>query len=183
MSAPLVFLDTETTGLALTDDIWEFAGIRREPDGTETTLHLFIEHDEVKCRSLPEAFLADHAARFPNHCGQASRFSASGRIRAFLAADEGGERVHVVGTVPNFDTERLALLIGATPWHYHLIDVENLAVGYLAGRSEPLPDLPWSSDDLSRAVGVEPPTYLRHTAMGDAEWARDLYDAITGGAR
>ena len=25
MPAPIVFLDTETTGLSLTDDIWEFA--------------------------------------------------------------------------------------------------------------------------------------------------------------
>ena len=27
---PLVFMDTETTGLSLADDIWEFAAIRRE---------------------------------------------------------------------------------------------------------------------------------------------------------
>ena len=29
---PLVFMDTETTGLSLADDIWEFAAIRREGD-------------------------------------------------------------------------------------------------------------------------------------------------------
>ena len=45
MTAPLVFLDTETTGLALDDDIWEFAAIRREPDGTEARLHLFERRD------------------------------------------------------------------------------------------------------------------------------------------
>src|SRR5205814_1988195 len=38
MSPALVFLDTETTGLDVDHGhgIWEFAAIRREPDGTET---------------------------------------------------------------------------------------------------------------------------------------------------
>ena len=35
MTAPLVFLDLETTGLnPRTDDVWEFAAIRREVDGS-----------------------------------------------------------------------------------------------------------------------------------------------------
>ena len=33
MTAPIVFLDTETTGLALDDEVWEFAGIRRDETG------------------------------------------------------------------------------------------------------------------------------------------------------
>lgn len=39
-----------------------------------------------------------------------------------------------------------------------------------------------TTHDLARAVGVEPPTDERHTAMGDARWAMAVYDAITGGA-
>ncbi|HTE66667.1 MAG TPA: hypothetical protein VK736_10485, partial [Candidatus Binatia bacterium] len=78
-------------------------------------------------------------------------------------------------------------------WHYHLIDVEALAVGWLSGlRSETtlatgayagfVPSLPWDSDDLSRACGVEPASEAeRHTALGDARWAMRLYDAIVGG--
>jgi len=77
------------------------------------------------------------------------------------------------------------------PWHYHLIDVENLAVGYLFGRHpvtqalkvpDPVLALPWDSDRLSEQVGVTPPTDERHTAMGDVRWAMALYDACTGGA-
>ena len=191
MSA-LVFLDTETTGLALTDDIWEFAAIRREEDGSEERLHLFIEHDEKKCRHLPESFLTDHLARFPGHKMETDRSRAAHSIANFLSR-RNGERPHVVGAVPNFDTERIAMLMGVVnrspEWHHHLIDVEALAVGYLAGRISMSkagvtpPGLPWSSDDLSRLVGVEPPTTERHTAMGDAEWAMRVYDAVVGGAR
>ena len=98
-----------------------------------------------------------------------------------------------MGAVPNFDTERLALLLRAhgfePPWHYHLIDVENLAVGYLAGRGDnPAPDaigrhvsLPWDSNALSLAVGVDPDRFARHTAMGDVLWARAIYDTVMGG--
>ena len=62
-----------------------------------------------------------------------------------------------------------------------LIELENLAIGYLAGRGEPLPPLPWNSDDLSRAIGINPDDYRRHEAMADVEWARDIYDRVTNG--
>lgn len=183
----LVFLDTETTGLSLDDDIWEFAAIRRETDGTETRLHLFIEHAGRKCARLPDAFREDHNARF--HPSRAVLPSNAARQIANLLHD----RPHVVGAVPNFDTERLAILLHRyhyePMWHYHLIDVENLAVGYLHGRAHRDDEiigavaLPWDSDELSRQCGVEPPSEgERHTAMGDAEWAMRLYDAIVGGA-
>jgi len=197
---PLCFIDTETTGLSLDDDIWEFAAIRRESDGTQVEHHFFIQHETAKCSQLPESFLADHKARFPvahgaRPDGVLSRDEAAKRIYELTA-----DRPHIVGAVPNFDTERLAILLrdfGLEPkWHYHLIDVEALAVGYLNAivtsapipsiyehlRTTGRPDLPWRSDDLSRCCGVEPPSDAdRHTAMGDARWAMRLYDAITGG--
>lgn len=198
MSAPLVFMDTETTGLSLDDDIWEFAAIRREPDGTETELHLFIEHDREKCSRLPEPFREDHYDRFRDHRAIARREAAQ-KIGHFFVRDASVGKPHVVGAVPNFDTERLRLLIAharwtQSIWHYHLIDVENLAVGYLAheqnwpiGKSIDDPSSviapPWDSNELSRAVGVDPDQFERHTAMGDVRWAMAIYDAVMGGAR
>lgn len=185
MSA-LVFMDTETTGLALTDDIWEFAGIRREDDGSGSSLHLFIQHSVEKCHRLPSAFHADHGERWDEK-DSVSRQEAAKCIAPFMAG------AHIVGAVPNFDTERIALMLrqySLTPeWHYHLIDVENLAVGYVMGLREAtgatgvrdIP-LPWDSDRLSHLVGVEPPGAARHTAMGDARWAMAIYDRVTGGA-
>lgn len=177
MSA-LIFMDTETTGLSLDDDVWEFAAIRREPDGSETRTHLFIHHDPAKAAKLPPLFFADYSTRYDAE--QAVNIEDA----AHRIADLFHDRPHVVGAVPNFDTERLAVLLnrfGRRPgWHYHLIDVENLAVGYLAGTGGSIP-LPWNSDDLSRACGVEPPAVGRHTAMGDAEWAMALYDKVMDG--
>ena len=177
---PLVFMDTETTGLSLADDIWEFAAIRREGDGTpDYPLHLFIEHDADKAATLPESFRRDLEARFNPAVAISPRDAA--RLIAHVLRPGDGGKAHVVGAVPNFDTERVALLLaayGLAPcWHYHLIDVENLAVGYLAGRGTILPP-PWNSDDLSRAVGIDPGQFRRHEAMADAEWARAIYDHI-----
>lgn len=180
----IVFLDTETTGLSLDDDIWEFAAIRRETDGTESEHHLFIQHDTGKCAQLPDSFLADHTSRWPGSKGSKSPAFAAGYIQAITE-----DRPHIVGAVPNFDTERIALLLrahGYEPgWHYHLIDIENLAAGFLAGGARTglitPPALPWKSNELSRAIGVEPPGEgERHTAMGDAKWARAVYDAVMG---
>jgi Exonuclease len=174
MSA-IVFMDTETTGLALTDDIWEFAGIRREEDGSETKLHLFIEHDVTKCHNLPPAFHGDHGARW-DQSKAVPPGQAAHDIGDFMAG------AHIVGAVPNFDTERISLLLrrlGYKPsWHYHLIDVENLAVGFLA-RAGTKVSLPWDSDELSTKLGIDPPTDARHTAMGDAVWAMAIYDWVT----
>ena len=97
---------------------------------------------------------------------------------------------HLVGAVPSFDEERLRRLYRkhvdptATrfPWHYHLIDVEAMMVGYLLGDPEgdwQLP-LPWKSDDLSTALGITPPGKDRHTALGDARWAKAIYERIVG---
>jgi len=191
--APLVFLDTETTGLALTDDIWEFAGIRVDPDGRETRLHLFIEHDPVKALAMPERFLADLIRRYDSDRA-VSQIGAATLIHDFTSSGLGQVMPHIVGAVPSFDTERLALMLRrfglVSGWHYHLLDIEVLALGWLLGRDvedggevtqwgEHLA-LPMRSDDLSRACGVQPPTENdRHTAMGDTEWVKRWYEAIT----
>jgi DNA polymerase III epsilon subunit-like protein len=175
----VVFLDTETTGLSPDDQIWEFAAIRRFDSGIESELHLFIAHDETRAQFLPTSFFKDYKARFPASSWEdywASPIAAA-RIQDFTLD------AHIVGAVPNFDTERLAKLLRThklePKWHYHLLDVENLVVGYLAGRGE-LKAPPWRSDDLSRAIGVDPAQFERHTAMGDAKWVRAQYDVVMG---
>ena len=193
---PVVFMDTETTGLTPDDHIWEFAGIRREigPDQnlTERELHLFIQHDALAGEGLPEPFLSDYKRRFPP-------LDATPAPKAFEQIAEFTHGAHIVGAVPNFDTDRIAramisLDVAYPGWHYHLCDVENLAVGFLTAKllfkelgyqeaatiAGIVYDLPWDSNDLSLMVGVNPRHFARHTAMGDAQWAMAIYDAIMG---
>lgn len=101
-----------------------------------------------------------------------------------------------IGAVPGFDDRRVEDLLRAngacSGWHYHLADVETLAVGWIAGQLAPNSSMPserrarfieavqppWDSDTLSEALGVDRSKYPAHTALGDTRWARDLYDAI-----
>lgn len=204
MTAPMVFLDTETDGVHPGRKAWEVGMIRRDQHGERAT-SFFLDID----LATADPFGLKIGGFYDRH--------PMGRILANQASSQGPlawkERVHspmlaateiarwthgahIVGAVPNFDTEVLATLLrdhGLTPaWHYHLIDVENLAVGYLMRHAAEWegPDSdkvratatpPWKSDDLGLALGVEPPTDAeRHTAMGDARWAMRIYDLVMG---
>ena len=102
--------------------------------------------------------------------GEQLRYEIASQV-ALLTAGK-----HLVGAVPSFDAAFLSAFLIASgqreAWHYHLIDVETLIAGRL--RLEP----PFDSDALSRAVGVEPTDFARHTALGDARWAKTLYEAV-----
>ena len=63
-----------------------------------------------------------------------------------------------------------------TNW-VHVVSIDSSG-----GYDEPLPPLPWNSDDLSRAVGVDPDRFRRHEAMADAGWARAIYDRVMDAA-
>lgn len=238
MTASLCFIDTETDGVHPDRKAWEVAMIRRDENGTRFR-EFFVEVD----LSTADPFGLKVGGFYDRHplgrrisggsaaCkGQYDQINDGslpgpevfGEADAALKVAEFTHGAHLVGAVPNFDADVLARLLrdnGLTPsWHYHLVDVEAMAVGYLraaragkkcrhanqrgiygdeinarhGARAECLDcgallpnlpiSLPWKSDSLSLACGVEPPEgSLRHTAMGDAEWAMNWYDAMTGG--
>lgn len=191
----LIALDTETTGLdSTTEDVFEIATID------------LATGDEQVWRIEPRAPVV---ARMHPKAAEVNRYHertaawdwdwhdehlALSQLRYVL------DGAHIVGAVPDFDTRHLTALYrrfgyaDLPRWHYHLIDVEAMAVGWLHGQSALASEigagvgsdldisLPWRSDDLSRACGIEPPAEAeRHTALGDARWAARWYRALTGG--
>jgi hypothetical protein len=184
----LCFMDTETLGLDPDAPVWEFAAIRLNWTATGSqrwteagSTQFFIDH-----RSDPwiQQMMSSGGASFVEDYER--RYDASKALTSYQAAEvihKVTAGAHIVGAVPSFDTERLAKLLrsrGFEPgWHYHLVDIENIIVGYLAAQ-EGANSLgpPWSSEALSRAVGVEPDDFARHTAMGDVKWVKAQWDAI-----
>jgi len=203
MTAPLIFLDTETTGLdRATDEVWDFAAIRREPNGVTRTWELLVKHDVAKAERLPESFRADHARRYNPHqaVSPATFADVLGAVFAVPDGTSYRDRPHVVGACPDFDLAHLERILRENdrpvPWHHHIMDAETLAVGWLRGRREaklrfgimdprdddyePFPGPPWDSDALSKAVGVDPGQFERHTALGDVRWAQAIHDVVMG---
>lgn len=202
----LIFLDTETTGLDPDrHEVWEVAWIIRDES----------RRDDESAWQLPLRWLGDadpyalRVGRFHDRyryvpspvavsSSDGARTSEDIVARSICQQFDGAT---IVGAVPDFDVRFLTRWLARQgfPWtaHYHLCDVENLAVGYLRRQLDELSTLrevgeaysphealarildpPWSSDALSAALGIEIAPKDRHTALGDARWARDLYDAV-----
>lgn len=168
----VLFVDTETTGLDPDrHEIWEVALV--DAKDVYQVWQLPVDLGRADPRALAINGYYERA-------GTERLVSLPQFAEEFEVLTRGA---HLAGSVVSFDEERLRRLLqwhGACPgWHYHLIDVEAMAVGYLHGRGpEPWLNLPWDSEELSRAVGVDPFPFDRHTALGDARWAKAIYDTV-----
>ena len=192
MNEQVAFIDTETTGLdPHLCPVWEVAVI---VDDVEHLWQVRVPTLTFRGKGLPaptqpylDAF-ADDVCHFTERYDRETALTPLDSVERFASLVDGR---HLVGAVVSFDEERLRALhrqylpaVDFYPWHYHLIDVEALAVGYLSCGSKEYhdveaPGLPWHSDDLSRALGIDPPSDAdRHTALADARWAKAIYEAV-----
>lgn len=189
---PLVFGDTETTGLDhFTHEAWEIALIvRRDGIDTEYEFHLRPDLTDADPTAL-EINRYHERTSAPDWTWDDPHLAVT-RMYSLLNG------AILIGSNPAFDAEMLTHLFGRyyanpRPWHYRTIDIATLAAGYRHGQAASgayggdfafqadYPQLPYKSYELSRAVGVEPPAKdVAHTALGDARWARDVFDAVTG---
>lgn len=185
----LAFIDCETTGLnPELHEIWEVGLIVGEQE------YAWMLPVNLKYADPIALSIGGFHERHPhgNNCGPNPEplSPLPGTLAAIARMTHGR---HLVGAIPSFDEERLRramLSFNLTPtWHYHIIDVEALAVGWLAnarwGAYPPARDfmadpLPWDSRKVSAAVGVKPEDFRAHEALEDARWAKAIYEAVMG---
>jgi hypothetical protein len=181
----ICFIDTETTSLRPDRRAWEIGLIIRNQHGdAEHRWFVAAEDLDLGNADLMSLKIGGFYDRHPDYAGRLDTEPAPRSERDVLRRVDFLTRgAHLVGALPSFDAEVLGNRMrahGICPsWHYHLIDIEPLAIGYLCGQAKPVPDLPWNSDYLSRLIGEEPPQDdERHTALGDARWVKRIWDAI-----
>ncbi|MFE0800126.1 hypothetical protein [Streptomyces sp. NPDC058812] len=200
----IAFVDTETTHLnAEIGEAWEVAVILREDGKGDTELLWQFRPDVAKAdpESLriggyPRRFIVPEGmdAAFIDPEGTVRVADREWAINEIWTALSGAV---LVGSNPGFDDRFLRKLLGpgSAQWHYRPVDIATLVAGARFGMakvlcaalplvgSKDVPTFPFSSREMSRFVGVEPPgDDVAHTALGDARWARDVFDAVTGGA-
>ena len=187
----VAFVDTETTGLdPERHDPWEIAIVlyEVEPDTCALIRHIESVHLFV----MPLVTDADPGAlrmnKYYERVNEASfEWTADEDAAAAHVAHMFGTKMcHVAGMNVPFDQAMISKWLHLNgqkaAWHYHPFELETLMAGALAATGKPVP-IPWKSDNLSRALGVEPPTKEeRHTAMGDAMWCFRVYESLFGWA-
>jgi hypothetical protein len=206
---PVAFVDCETTHLdAEIGEAWEVAVIFREADA----VHAPGSDIEYVWQIRPDLTVADpeslrigrfeerfavpryvEAAFTGYETGPVVPMTRDQAVSAILSILRGAV---LVGSNPGFDDRFLRKLLGpgSAQWHYRPVDIATLAAGRklgmvemvrrAGGKAMPSDEIrfPFSSRDLSRWTGVEPPSGdVAHTALGDARWARDVFDAVAGG--
>jgi len=183
----LVALDTETTGLnPKLEDVWEVAMVDLGT-GEEAVWRLAPSVGAVE-RMHPRAAQVN---RYHERTAAAG-WRWDDPVRALDDMDEWLDGAHIVGAVPDFDARFLAALYERCgrprpAWNHHLVCIQAQARGWLRGIERESPgsvpahvfDIPWRSDDLSRACGVQPPGQdARHTALADARWVAEWWHVI-----
>lgn len=190
----LAFVDCETTGLRPErgHSIWELAVIVRRiavnhTNGTDVEWeeeHVWQIRPDLD-NADPEALKVNDFARrfkvppevdslwFPEFQREPVPQAIGEAVRQIADLLDGA---YLVGAVPAFDAMMLAHLLrshGNDPrWRHRLVCVENLVAGAAGQR------VPQGLQQAASAVGVWVDPEARHTAMGDARVAREVYDAV-----
>jgi DNA polymerase III epsilon subunit-like protein len=189
MTGTLIFLDTETTSLRPDRRVWEIGFYVRKPGEPQADFRWFVDLADLDLGGAD--LMSLKIGGFYDRHPQANP-GAEGRVLREHNIMEAFERhsrgAHLVGNVVSFDADVIGQRMRehhiCPSWHYHLIDCEALAIGYLAAQNHTTPTpfdarhLPWDSEAISLYLGVDPAKYDRHTALGDARWAMDVYDAV-----
>jgi DNA polymerase III epsilon subunit-like protein len=187
----IVFLDCETVGLdPRLHGPWEIAVITYDTATEVRTSRSWLVRPDLtyadpQALGVNNYYERTRRAGSPGAQGQADRWADPREVAAELAPLIAKQVI--AGSNTAFDERMLAPWMSANGqvWtaHYRHVDVPTLGAGVLLARGEVF-DPQVSSRGISRAFGVDPDSYDRHTALGDCEWMCDLYVAITaGGAR
>lgn len=206
--APLVFLDTETTELDPDDRRpWEIAMIRRPAMNGEDRITLLVSDVDLSRaneRSLKVGRFDERHMRLEDiafHQPPPRQTMVVTEATAARIVYDWTRGAYLIGIVPDFDAwtlDRMLRRHGLFPrWNHRLICARTLAVGWLHGlaahghsslacsetpncdRDQMPIGMPWDSEAITKALGVEPPTEDElHTAMGDTLWAQRLFDRV-----
>jgi DNA polymerase III epsilon subunit-like protein len=203
---PQIICDVETTSLFADyasgkGTIWELGAIERGT-GTEHLWRMKPDVSRADAKALEVGRFAErttlmqHATEWTGGdtwdlttgCGPFWSWAAD------LAPHVAGllDGVTLIAANPTFDAGFLSAFLAAygckeAPWHYRLRDIGSMAWAWLQAHHLPhhlaTPAMDASTDDLARAMGVDPEQFERHSALGDCRLVEAMLRVIEDGPR
>jgi hypothetical protein len=166
---PLCFIDTETTGLHPDRRAWEIAVIRRDDSGERETLLQILDVDlsNAEPKGLQVGgFYERHQQYAPRSAWSDGAAEMVTEYQAARIVERLTRGAHLVGAVPDFDARTLDPMLrrhGRIPaWHYHLVDVEAMAVGWLsAWASQPRRWLLGAQESYTETMELAPSSIIQ----------------------
>lgn len=178
----ICFVDVETTSLRYDRRAWEVGLIVRDSnsgnsDNGDVEDHWLVDSADL---DLGNADLASLKVGRFHQRHPFGRSAPEGLCRREAQVMRNVEQLTrdavLVGINVGFDIETLGNRMRANgicpSWNYRPVDARCLAAGALRMPA------PWDVEAIYEAFGVSCPDQDRHTAVGDARLARDLYDAV-----
>jgi hypothetical protein len=208
---PIGFADVETSHLSEElGHIWEIGIVHRGADGVDAE-HVWQLRPDLTTADPDALRIGCFEERFVLPDGVQGGFTGGpGAVQA-MTRRQVGEAVArllneavMVGSNPHFDAVHLTKFlrsVGIEPtWTYRPLDIVTLAAGCLHGMAAHIESFyrepvvraaiagqtgwPWRSYQTSEAIGVpRPAPGVGHTAIGDARWARDVWDTVVSSHR
>ena len=198
------FADCETTGIRPDQgaEIWELALIIRDEPGSagsdeEWAWHLrpdLTRADPMalkvggyyeRCRVHgPQPGTGRRVAQPPDVDPDVAVMGTEGIARLVADLLDGA---HLIAANPAFDAGHLDAWLRkygeCLTLDYHYTDIGSLVRGWAHGSfANPVVPWPLGLADAARLARIDLGDYDLHTALGDARLARDVFDAVTGGA-
>ncbi len=198
--AAIVFRDTEKPEFGDREYWWQVRPPMATADRNSVQIGRYYDRFKVGDRPIGQGVSLS--------CGEAQDEASEGRILDWMKAEEIAFHMArllngavIVGSNPRHDWDFADKFLRQ---HGHIltakhrmIDIRSLAVGYIHARAHCVPDREFQPDDpafendwLSGLVMDVPFRVLakqdddtKHTALGDARWVRDVFDAIRRGVK
>lgn len=178
----MVFVDTETTGVdPRFRRAWDIALIRRENNGYERSITIFVKLEDLDLeRADPEGLsIGGFYSRHPQHGGSLAhgQYLLDENAAARLVQDwTAGSALYAVNVA--FDADVLLTMMARQrlqPRWTDTRDIRKYARRHITSSGNSAA----GTEDLSVQCGVAlPAPHVRHTGMGDADWVKRWFDQM-----
>ena len=184
---PMFFLDVETDGLRPDAQVWDIGFVRADSSGNLEKFQCYLDIAVMLADPMaldigqfwhraPQSPLVTTHLNEKGHKNLSAMLPSEAARKVFTSA----HGATLAGIVPSADAQWVGNWLASygypIPWHYKFFDVHTYACGVLSLLRDD-DTTQWTTEQVSEALNLSIPDQVRHTGLGDAELAFQMYVA------